>query len=157
MKNIYFLLLFGLFFFHSCSQSSEDQLSIDEYKTALAEKAEALDQAHADLENLKSVAPLVHTVYLTLKADITQEETDALIDACKTLDDISTVKNLEVGTFKDLGDERALSIYRMVLQMDFTNEADYQSYQQDPIHLAFKDTAGPYLGAPPATHDFWKQ
>ena len=157
MKNPFPFLLFALFIFSSCNQSNETQQSLDEYRVALAKKSEALDLARAEIQNLKADAPLVHTVYLTLKEGITQEELTTLIEGCKTLANIAAVKNFEVGTFKDLGDDRALSTYRLVIQMDFSNEEDYRKYQQDAIHQAFKEAAGPYLGAPPATHDFWKQ
>ena len=50
-----------------------------------------------------------------------------------------------------------IPLAHLVIQMDFSNEEDHRKYQQDAIHQAFKEAAGPYLGAPPATHDFWKQ
>ncbi len=100
--------------------------------------------------NLKAY-PLVHMVYFKTKenADI-----KTLIKEIQKIEAIPVLKNLEVGTFKNLGDSRAMSEFGVFMQMRFANEADYQSYQNHPMHIALKKSAGPYLAGPPVTYDY---
>ncbi|MEM8908372.1 MAG: hypothetical protein AAGD05_11045, partial [Bacteroidota bacterium] len=67
------------------------------------------------------------------------------------------VKDLQVGTFTDLGDTRALQQYHLVMQMGFSGQQAYQSYQQHPIHVALKEKLAEYLAASPSTYDYTKQ
>ncbi len=95
--------------------------------------------------------PLVHTVYF----DVQPEDSEALIQACKKMEDIAEVHYLMVGAFKDLGDKRALSKYDVVMQMQFADEDAYRSYQAHPLHLSLKEKVKDLISGPPATHDFW--
>lgn len=101
--------------------------------------------------NQHNTAPLVHIVLLKVKENAAIDE---LILEIQKLSAIPEVKNLEVGTFKDLGDTRALSEYAVLMQMRFENEPDYQVYQKHPIHLALKENTKLYLAGPPVTYDY---
>lgn len=79
-----------------------------------------------------------------------------MIEEIKKLEAIEQVHEMQVGQFKDLGDQRALSDYELFLQMSFTDEAAYQTYQKHPIHLTLKEKAGAYLAGPPVTYDYIK-
>ncbi|MBX2870954.1 MAG: Dabb family protein [Saprospiraceae bacterium] len=124
----------------------------------LATTKEKLATLEAELADLKVVeeqhAPLVHIVLFNLKPDADQS---ALIAEIKKLEEIAEVQNLEVGPFENLGDERALSDYELIMEMSFIDQNDYQAYQQHPIHLALKEIAKDYMGGPPATYDFMKE
>ncbi len=93
---------------------------------------------------------LVHTVYF----EVEEVHCQALIEALYSVSAITQVHDLKVGTFKDLGDQRALKDYDVVMQMQFKDEQAYQSYQAHPVHLKLKKDLKPILSAPPATHDF---
>jgi hypothetical protein len=94
---------------------------------------------------------LVHVVYFDMKDDA---DVSAFITEIEKLRNIEEVQNLEVGTFKNLGDERALSQYELVMQMSFKDSAAYQIYQNHPIHLQLKAAAKSVVAAAPATYDF---
>ncbi|KAA3625519.1 MAG: Dabb family protein [Bacteroidetes bacterium] len=150
MKNIFnfFLLLMVL---AGCQQNNiQEQLAACQQE--LSEKTEALEAAlnSSESENLS----LVHTVYLNVKDDISEADRSRLIEGIKTLASIPGVYNLKTGSFKDLGDKRALSEYEVVLQMEFLDEEAYRHYQQDSVHIGFKKSVADLLAGPPATHDF---
>ncbi|MCB0650550.1 MAG: Dabb family protein [Saprospiraceae bacterium] len=149
MKNILVLLIFLLLSLNACKQADLQQ-QLEACHAELLEKSQ-------EQEILQIETPLVHTVYLKIREDISPENLAGLIEGVKTLNQIQGVKHLKTGTFENLGDERALAEYGLVLQMEFQSEADYRSYQQDSIHLAFKKNAGPLLAGPPATYDFIKK
>lgn len=149
MKNTFIPLIFLLLSLSACKQADLQQ----ELEACRAE----LLQKSREQDTLKIETPLVHTVYLKIREDISVENLAGLIEGIKTLNHIQGVKHLKTGTFEDLGDERALAEYGLVLQMEFQSETDYRSYQQDSIHLAFKKNAGPFLSGPPATYDFMKK
>jgi len=94
---------------------------------------------------------LVHLVYFQLQE---KAPVDSLITTLKQLAQIPLVKNFRIGTFADLGDERALATYDVLLEMGFTDEAAYRAYQQHQLHLQVKAKLGAYLAGPPATYDY---
>ena len=110
--------------------------------------------AQAEIADLKSADDLVHIVYFKMKEDASKE---GLIKEIKKLEGIEVLHNLEVGTFQDLGDKRAMSEFGIVMQMEFANETDYKTYQAHPIHLALKKAVGAYLAGPPVTYDYWEK
>ena len=115
-------------------------------------KAHKTDSTQSEIQQFDN-APLVHIVLLKVKENI---ESKKLIEEIEKLNGIPGLVNLEVGTFKDLGDTRALSAYSVIIQMRFENEKDYQTYQQHPIHLALKENTKSYMAGPPSTYDYWK-
>lgn len=147
MKRIHLTLIF-IALFLACKPEI-DTSKVDNYKLK-----EALKMAQAKIKDLKSADDLVHIVYFKLKEDASK---DGLIAEIKKLEGIDVLKNLEVGTFQDLGDKRAMSQFDVVMQMEFENETDYKIYQAHPIHLALKAAAGAYLAGPPVTYDYWEK
>ena len=134
-------------FLASCSNPKlekellEAQLKLKETEALLAEAKSESDENY----------PLVHVVYFKLKPDADKAKLSAEIDKLKAID---VVHELEVGIFEDLGDDRALSDYQMVMSMTFTNDADYTTYQNHEIHLGLKAAAKDMLAGPPATYDY---
>ena len=147
MKYLFFC---SFLIFASCSDSAL-QGDIKKLKDELSE-------ARTTIENLKgqieSEGELVHVVMFKLKPETDQ---GALLREIKKLEEIEQVKDLEVGTFEDLGDKRALSDYDMTMTMSFDSKADYEIYQKHPIHLALKGYVTPMVAGPPATYDFLKK
>ncbi|NRB49484.1 MAG: Dabb family protein [Saprospiraceae bacterium] len=143
-------ILLSLLLLCSCSNTA-----LEEELATSKEKIVALE---SELKNLKAeedkVAPLVHIVLFNLKEDADQA---ALVAEIKKLEAIEEVQDLEVGPFENLGDDRALSDYELIMQMSFVDNEAYQAYQTHPVHLALKEAAKTYLGGPPATYDFIKE
>lgn len=134
-------------FLASCSNPKlEKELLETELK--LKETAALLAEAKTDTAEKY---PLVHVVYFKLKPDVDKGK---LLEAIDKLEGIEVVKELEVGTFEDLGDERALSDYQVVMSMAFANKSAYEVYQGHELHLALKAAAKEMLAAPPATYDY---
>lgn len=77
------------------------------------------------------------------------------MDKMEKMEAIPVLSNLEIGKFQDLGDQRAMSDFSIVMQMDFDSEENYRRYQEHPIHLALKRAIGLFLGASPITYDYW--
>lgn len=153
MKNIFklFLLLIVL---TGCQQNAlQEQLTACQQE--LSEKTLALEAIANTSEN--EDPKLVHTVYLKVKDDISEADRSRLMEGIKTLASIPGVYHFKTGSFKDLGDKRALSDYEVALQMEFLDEEAYRRYQQDSVHIGFKKSVADLLAGPPATHDFVKQ
>jgi len=112
-----------------------------------------LAQVQKELATLKANQDhqIVHVVYFKLKPDANSA---ALIKEIKKIAAIEGLEELEVGTFKDLKDKRALSEFGVVMQMGFDTEAAYQAYQKHPLHIELKNNVGQYLAGPPVTYDF---
>lgn len=96
---------------------------------------------------------ILHTVYLNLIDELTPEEETQLLNDIHKLSTIPGVRDLEVGFYKDLGDQRAMDEFEIVLQMKFKDQADYMNFQNHPIHLQLKETGKSKLASPPRTHD----
>jgi len=135
-KKIWILIIVALFF--SCNRN------INKVKV---NNSPAIEQV------LEEQFDLVHVVYFELKK---AETRDILIKEIKKLQAIEVVHNLEIGTFTDLGDERALSQYDLMMQMDFKNKKEYEIYKSHPLHLELKKVTMSLLAGPPATYDYLK-
>lgn len=146
----YTLLLIGFCIVAGCSNANlEAELDITRHQLAATQAELAELQAVTNQE-----AALVHIVLFNLKPDADQQ---ALLAEIKKLEEIPFLKDLEVGPFENLGDDRALSDYEMIMQMSFADAEAYQAYQQHPIHLHLKELAGGFMEGPPATYDFIKK
>lgn len=79
---------------------------------------------------------LIHSVYFTL-SEANQKEEDALLEACRELAHIPSVKNFSTG--KMIPSERPVvqSDYHVAIAMDVENAEGLESYQTHPIHVAF--------------------
>ena len=146
------IFAFWILTFLSCSHTAE----IKKLKSDLAQTETELTQIkNEQLEKQQPTQKLVHLVYLKLKKDATEQDKQAVIAEMKKLEDIEQVHNLEVGTFYDLKDKRAMSEFDLFMQMRFDNEQEYQKYQAHPIHLQLKENVKAYLGGSPVTYDYW--
>lgn len=146
MKNKILIVLFCAISWASCSNNE-----------AVAELQTKLEAAQAEIETLRitptekdETGDLVHVVYFKVKPDATAQ----LLKEIEKLESIDVLHGLEVGSFKDLGDKRALADYQVVMKMTFDNEADYKTYQAHPLHLKLKENAKALLAGPPATYDY---
>ena len=152
MRVLSFLVLFGLV---SCSNSALET-ELKTAKDALASAKTALQKANQEIAILKQAdtGKLVHVVFFKIKPDV---DVAVVIEEIKKLQQIPEVQDLEVGTFEDLGDARALSDYNLVMEMTFDNKVAYDTYQQHPVHLTLKENLGAFSAGPPATYDFIEQ
>ena len=147
----YFPFLLVLILVNCSNAALETELTTA--KNALATAESALQKTNQEIIALKQndAGKLVHVVFFKIKPDA---DASGAIAEIKKLQQIPEVQDLEVGTFEDLGDARALSDYHLIMEMTFDNKAAYDKYQQHPIHLGLKDKVGPFLAGPPATYDF---
>lgn len=156
MKPLLLLLLPSGLILSGCQQNIELQKELLEAQMALEETQAALQEAKTELEArpVEKKGQLVHLVYFQLKPGITEEERSQLITEIENLKKIPGLEHLQVGRFKDLGDERALSEFGMVMQMSFANETAYRTYQSHPVHLELREKLSSFLVGPPVTYDF---
>ncbi|MFK7905054.1 MAG: Dabb family protein [Chitinophagales bacterium] len=157
MKQFIFPLFIFASLFTSCQQSPNVQAHLDELEEEVQRKGvqmAALQKKIDELNFIEEKGSLVHMVFFKVKDDISTEDKAKLMWVLEGLDDIEEVKNFEVGNFEDLGDERALSDYDVVIQMEFLNAAEYKKYQEDERHIKAKGELKPFLAGPPASYDF---
>ncbi len=154
--NLQWVCLLGFIGLMTSCQQSVNTDQVEKLNAELTNAKTELENTKAALVKLQSSQnyPLVHLVYFDMKD---AQGMEGFINDLKKLKAIKEVKSLQIGHFKDLGDQRALSEFELVMQMGFNNEADYQSYQKHSIHLALKKKIAPYLAAPPTTYDFTLQ
>lgn len=159
MKNCLFFIFATSLLFSACQQNTEASAQMKKLQEQLTEQNNLLEQAKIELAKCKTTDEklLVHTVYFKLKSNISSKENIELVKEINKLNKIDVLKNLEIGTFQDLEDSRALSDYQLVMQMEFSSIEDYQIYQAHDIHLHLKKQAGKYLAGPPATYDYWTE
>ncbi|MEM9822283.1 MAG: Dabb family protein [Bacteroidota bacterium] len=148
MKKMVYLL--PLLFSLACSNTNVQEELEQAYKDLAAARA-TNEYLKAQME---PEGELVHVVFFKLKTD---NDPASHIAAIKKLEAIEVVNDLQVGSFKDLDDARALSTYDLMMEMSFATVEDYQTYQAHPIHLALKEMAKSVLAAPPATYDYLKR
>ncbi len=153
MKNIFILTSFV--FLIACS-SSELQMELEKTRDELELVEAALAKSQEKLMKMEEdqAAPFTHLVFFDLKPEADQK---ILINAIHKLKAIPEVHQLEVGTFEDTGDQRALSSYALLMKMSFRDSADYAIYQAHPLHLELKASARNLMAGPPATYDYMEQ
>lgn len=147
MKFLPILIAVLLF---SCNDSSLLK-EFSKTKSDLEHANKAIKMLNSQIE---AEGNLVHVVLFKLKPDADHM---LLFDEIKKLENIEEVMDLEVGSFEDVGDARALSDYSVMMQMSFKDKKAYEVYQKHPIHLKLKENAKPLMSAPPATYDFFKK
>jgi len=126
----------------------------EELKTLQQELTTAKEKISSLEAQIEPEGELVHLVFFKVKPNIDQA---SLVAEVKKLAGIKEVMDLEIGPFEDLGDERALSDYTMLMQMSFANKAAYEAYQKNPTHLALRENTMQFMAGPPATYDFMKK
>lgn len=95
--------------------------------------------------------PLTHLVFLDLKEGV---DTGSVIEEIKKMQEISSLDKLEIGTFKDLDDTRAMNQFEIVIYTQFCDSVQYTQYQEDPIHLNLREYLKDRLAGPPVTYDY---
>ncbi|HMQ46653.1 MAG TPA: Dabb family protein [Saprospiraceae bacterium] len=98
---------------------------------------------------------LIHLVFLDLREDLSPAQRDTFVNTLRSLKSIREIQDLQINTFQNLGDLRAMGQYELLFQTTFKNEADYQLYQQHPQHIQARESMKSYLAAPPATYDYY--
>ena len=147
MKQLFFLI--AVLILTSCGSSLKLKQQLNDTAAELAKAKRALIEC-----GNRPAGMLIHSVYFPIKPGLSQEQQEAFLQEIDKLSQISQVKGLIYGSFAELGDERAMSEYEVVMQMGFHSKKDYETYQAHAIHLALKETAKQYLAGPPVTHDF---
>lgn len=136
--------------FTGCGDDSQAELG--RLKGELGEAKALIEKLQAEAS--KDGGKLVHIVYLKLKPEASIEE---VVEEIEKIGSIEQVHGLEIGTFEDLEDPRALSEYQVIFQMSFDSKEDYATYQAHPTHLGLKGNLKSVLAAPPATYDYLKK
>ncbi len=125
--------------------------------TNLAAMQEELKAAQATIDSLSNAEQtgILHTIYLTTKPDISDEDKTQFLEMVKSLGNIQQVKDIEVAERLNVGDEeRALKQYNVVLQIRFDNLEDLRIYDKDEYHAQVRGQLKEYLVGPPASFDF---
>jgi 2C-methyl-D-erythritol 2,4-cyclodiphosphate synthase len=147
MKNSLFFLLIILVLV-SCQNVND---------VALSEAKAELNAAQATIDSLQAAneTGIIHTIYLTTKPDISDEDKAKFIKTVESLGQIEQVKSIEVAERFNVGDEeRALKQYNIVLQMRFESLEDLKIYDKDEYHAQVRGQLKDYLAGPPASFDF---
>ena len=145
-------ILFAIpFFLLACAPDSGLQQEL-----ATARQELARTDAELQAANRRNVpGSLVHIVYFDLKEGWTAADRDAFITGLEDMRRIEQVRDLQVGTFTDVGDPRGLSDFEVVMRTTFDDREAYDQYQQHPIHLAVKEKTRTYLREMPrVTYDY---
>jgi len=96
---------------------------------------------------------IVHTVFLSLKDDVTEAEQTTFKTLLESLERIDEVQLLIVADRMDVGDVRALD-YDIVLYAIFKNEEALKVYDSNEYHNEVRAQLITYLSGPPATFDY---
>lgn len=140
--------LFAVFFLVSCNSGNNSDQTL---KIELKEANEKIVLLESKME---AEGDLVHMVFFDLKEEV---DRDKLIKEIKKLKEIPVVKDLQVGVFEDLNDQRAMSKYELGMEMSFDNKDAYSLYQKHPIHNALKENVKSLLSQAPRTYDYMKK
>lgn len=90
-----------------------------------------------EIPEMELKSKFIHHVYFWLKNPDSGEDRDKLVEGLKKLSKVKTIKNFHIG--KPAGTSREVidGSYAVSWFTLFDNDADQQSYQEDPIHLKF--------------------
>lgn len=146
MKNILFLSI--IIALSACGNP--------EMEKKLAETEAALAQAETQLSEVLEAQnnSIVHTLYFTVKEDITEDQHALFVDLLKQLGKLPYVNQIKIGTPADIPDPRAKKDYDYAMEMQFADADQLKSYAVDSTHLSIRAQAGPFLAGPPVVYDF---
>ncbi|GAA1499782.1 hypothetical protein GCM10009827_003440 [Dactylosporangium maewongense] len=84
----------------------------------------------------------IHSVYFTLRPDLTQAEHDTFLAGARSLLTIGSVLGGHLG--RPAGTDRPVidRAYSYGLVLTFADEAAHDAYQADPVHDAFRTGCG---------------
>jgi hypothetical protein len=81
---------------------------------------------------------LIHSVYFWLKSDLTQSERSSFTAEVKKLSAIRTVEKIYVGAPASIAERNVTDrSFDVALTLVFKDGPAHDSYQVDPVHLAF--------------------
>ena len=143
MKNILFVCSFLCFI--ACNNPALNE-ELQKAKSQLVETKAALEAC-----STPATGQLAHIVLFKLTSP---EAKDSVFALLRPLEDIEEVQSLELGSFEEVGDPRAISGYEIIARMHFKNEEAYRTYQEHPIHVDAREKASKFFAAPPATYDY---
>lgn len=89
----------------------------------------------------------IHSVYFTLRADLTPAERDRFLAGARSLTAIGPVAGSSLG--RPAGTDRPVidRDYSYGLVLTFPDRAAHDAYQTDPVHDAFRDGCAPLWSA----------
>ena len=79
----------------------------------------------------------VHHVYFYLKNPSSVADRDKLVEGLRKLSKVKTIKMFHIGKPADTHRDVIERSYSISWMLHFSNPADQESYQTDPIHLKF--------------------
>lgn len=97
---------------------------------------------------------LVHYVFLDVKDDISEKQYDYLLNLLRSLSQIPSVADFELGRFESMDDDRSISDRDINFEMRFENKLDYYAYQKSDEHMRIRESLSPYLAKAPLTYDY---
>lgn len=134
---------------HTETASSE---TVENLKAELAAANEKIE----DLQGQNTTDPVFqHTVFFTLKPDLTAADRKAFVEQLKGLKAIEVVKDVMAEERKNIGDEdRALKQFDVIMMVTLQDEAALKVYDTHEIHQNLKKAMSNYLAGPPSSFDF---
>ncbi|MEM9934700.1 MAG: Dabb family protein [Bacteroidota bacterium] len=144
MRYLWICLSFLLL---SCTHS-DMEMKLAATELELAEANLVLAQLES---NMPSKGQLIHLVLFKLKPDA---DIQFLSDELNKLASIDEVRDLSLGEFEEVGDERSLTEYPFMMQIRFDNVETYKNYQNDTLHLGVKKRTFHLLAGPPSSYDY---
>ncbi len=157
MKYVLFIPILGLLMLFSCADPDLSQ-KLEEAQARLNEAKTSLDAMQVKLDSIDIAGKekkLVHLVFLKLKDNLRPTDSTMLFKIVSLLENIDGVHDFQVGEFADLGDQRVLSDYGIILSMSFKTKAYYNYYQGVEVHERVREQLKRFLAAPPTTYDYW--
>jgi len=153
---VFTLMIFSIISCQQKGETSSDE-TIESLQRIIQEKElenKRLLEVSEKLAEDTQAGDLIHLVYFNTKPDLSSEQLENFEKEILKLKTIPFLKDLEIGTFEDLNDPRAMNDFSLLMQMRFSNTSEYRDYQEHPAHLKLKEVAASYLAAPPVTYDY---
>jgi predicted transcriptional regulator len=152
MKTLFYTFVITICFLSCTNSETASSETIENLKAELASANEKIE----DLQIRNSTESVFqHTVFFTLKPDLTDEERKSFVEQLKGLEAIEVVKKITVEERKNIGDEdRALKQFDVIMIVTFADEAALKVYDAHEIHQNLKKAMKGYLAGIPSSFDF---
>lgn len=109
----------------------------DQKNPDLVSNVDELNTLKVELKKLRS-PQLMHTVYVWLKEDLSEEDFYSFLEDAEDLGNIKSVARLRIGKpAKTENREVVDQSYSYAMNIEFDSIADQNAYQVDSIHLKF--------------------
>lgn len=106
-------------------------------RAALAVAATGAASLSAQAAATPAKAGFIHHVYFWLKNPDSKEDKAQLLEGLRTLSKVKSIQHFYIGQPADTNREVIDRSYAVSWLLFFTNKADQDRYQVDPIHLDF--------------------